>query len=369
MFYSIEEKDSLIEDTEYINNNTPSSFNDDSYDLFKGIPFSADHGRYYPQIQELNIINLKQNSVYSYKQLCSVLNQPNKTGSSKKRQLQEFERFFQYTKYGTKYVINEIYDEPLPYLPNTVSNSLYVSSLIDVILNYLSHCPNSILYTSVSELAYICGLKNKSYNLFKSYDMDTLIKRYNAPRSLVELCFFRSSSYHQKIVYSLLKSLMSRGIINSYISYQIFQKADNEDRFIIRDATNYDIKKILYIEDKVLNKMNMTKNQIWLKEDTRDTYFTLLDITIKEEEPLWLTYKSIIKIEIPDWVYNRKEVNTEHSRKEVNQNVFNYLCEKVEDNYKHKIEYVAKESNLEPNISCSIPQQIKDILSSIILLD
>lgn len=65
----------------------------------------------------MKIENLKVGMVIkNYKVLCELLEIPVKDGNSKKCQLQNLERFIRYEKQGFKYIITEIFSEPLPKL-------------------------------------------------------------------------------------------------------------------------------------------------------------------------------------------------------------------------------------------------------------
>lgn len=49
--------------------------------------------------------------VKNYKEMCSLLDEPIKGGDSKKSQLKEWDRYFEYHKDGNKFIIDEIYSE------------------------------------------------------------------------------------------------------------------------------------------------------------------------------------------------------------------------------------------------------------------
>lgn len=51
--------------------------------------------------------------VKNYKELCNLLGQEIKNGKSKKYQLEEFSRYFDWEKSGQKFIITDIYDTPL----------------------------------------------------------------------------------------------------------------------------------------------------------------------------------------------------------------------------------------------------------------
>lgn len=61
----------------------------------------------------MNIDNIKINKTYkNYKELCTILEISPKGGSTKIAHLKQFKRYFNYTREGQKYIINEIYEAP-----------------------------------------------------------------------------------------------------------------------------------------------------------------------------------------------------------------------------------------------------------------
>lgn len=63
----------------------------------------------------VNTTRIHSGDIYpTYKELCSVLGEEIKTSHSKDAQLKNWKRFFRYTQKGHKFIIEEIYDTPLP---------------------------------------------------------------------------------------------------------------------------------------------------------------------------------------------------------------------------------------------------------------
>ena len=71
----------------------------------------------------MKIENLKVGMVIkNYKVLCELLEIPEKDGNSRKCQLQNLERFIRYEKQGFKYIITEIFNDPLPVIDGRGKN-------------------------------------------------------------------------------------------------------------------------------------------------------------------------------------------------------------------------------------------------------
>jgi hypothetical protein len=61
----------------------------------------------------MKLENLKVGqTIKNYKELCSLLEVPIKSGKSKALQITDFERYFNYKKQGNSFIIVEIYEVP-----------------------------------------------------------------------------------------------------------------------------------------------------------------------------------------------------------------------------------------------------------------
>lgn len=79
-------------------------------------------------------------TVKNYKMLCELLGQEVKSGKSKKYQLEDFARYFEWEKSGQKFIISDIYDTPLTKEDKRKlgNNSIYVQCIEVILLQYLS---------------------------------------------------------------------------------------------------------------------------------------------------------------------------------------------------------------------------------------
>lgn len=60
--------------------------------------------------------------VKNYKEMCALLGEGEKDGNSKKAQIKNWNRFFSYEKQGQKFVIRDVYENPLP-KPKRIGNN------------------------------------------------------------------------------------------------------------------------------------------------------------------------------------------------------------------------------------------------------
>lgn len=121
-------------------------------------------------IENLNMDKLKEiagdEKLYSYKNLCQILNIPRLEGSSKIKQLNEFGCLCEYEKDRTKYRILEIRQEAD--IQTYRQNSKYLP-YIEMILSRLiedkqltPHDYNGVLYVTNKELTKLTGLVNEN---------------------------------------------------------------------------------------------------------------------------------------------------------------------------------------------------------------
>jgi len=79
-------------------------------------------------------------TVKNYKMLCELLEQEVKNGKSKKLQLEDWKRYFDWEKSGQKFIITDVYDTPLTKEDKRKlgNNSIYVKYIEVILLQYLS---------------------------------------------------------------------------------------------------------------------------------------------------------------------------------------------------------------------------------------
>jgi len=116
----------------------------------------------------MNIKRIEVGQIYkNYKSLCEALEQKPKAGNSKKSQIKEWERFFNYKKEGHAFVITEIYSAPTPKVDNRNGGNnvaLYITHTEHLIIDWLASLQDEgRLY--ISRNAFLKGLKmiNENY--------------------------------------------------------------------------------------------------------------------------------------------------------------------------------------------------------------
>lgn len=131
----------------------------------------------------MNISNLELNIKYkSYRKICTTLEEKIKSGASKRSQLSNWSRYFEYFKEGYGFIVKKIYDTPKPKIDNRGKSkgsrgnylgiySKYLDPLLEnyfySTLKYRSIKDNTI-YISNDYLAESIHMINSSYRICKA---------------------------------------------------------------------------------------------------------------------------------------------------------------------------------------------------------
>ena len=110
----------------------------------------------------------------NYKELCAALQIAPKQGNSKKSDIKEFKRFFDFERKGNKYIVKEIYDTPKPKEDND-RNSKYQKHIEYLMVQSLYSISNegakdiTILY-GLNDLAYNLSLVSDNFSMFQNQE-------------------------------------------------------------------------------------------------------------------------------------------------------------------------------------------------------
>ena len=210
-----------------------------------------------------------ERKVYTYKEICEIVGWQQYTGGcSKKKQLKELERCCKYHKEGkgkgTKFVIEEIYEQPSKDIRRKVGefNQLMQYALLDNLWyqeeNAEDEEGNKIHSYTKNELLIMMGVISKKssymfnhadeyaeYNGFRTLnnDVDTKI--------LDNVTGYIYNSYAVKDLGAMMKSLKDNGIISYSEGYRINTYWDKDKEcYATRNATDEEVSIIKEIEDK-----------------------------------------------------------------------------------------------------------------------
>lgn len=168
--------------------------------------------------------------VKNYKELCTLLGEKVTEGNSRKSQIDEWERYFDYTRQGHKYIINEIYPMPLP--KDFSKNDVYTKYVQVILTKYLRDTNDR--YFTTTKLLKLLGFVNDNWG-----DIGLLadfVKTHN--------CTYQQAKYYYNQLYqhimsycvTAFKRCLGRLSQRKYITYKEIYVNDCNGK--IRELTN-----------------------------------------------------------------------------------------------------------------------------------
>jgi hypothetical protein len=227
-----------------------------------------------------------------------------KGGTAKKAQLKEWSRYFKYHKNGYKFIIDEIYNKPLPKQDKRFDKNKYIAEIEDILTYYIHYKLYNINKTgnkvalSISELINILGLANNTYSI-GTYRKKELSDILNIELVAISNFYSNTRREFKKIIERALNSMEKRRIILPNQRYVIVTKDKKEINKRCANATETEL--ILQAERNVLDYFGaITKKDIFLRG--QKVYNEFHDL-VMQELPFYSYYKAYYII------CNRKAIN------------------------------------------------------------
>lgn len=241
----------------------------------------------------------------NYKELCLFLGEEVLEGNSKKAQLKEWGRYFLWEKKGQKFIILEVYDEPLSKEDGRKNKNIYVQYIEVILLKLLSNQKDDkdAFYITTGQLYKLLGMINDDYKNISLDDLNDRIPKYEITSFDVNKFYQRSNQRLREILYSSLNCLQQRALVKYDIQTIIVRK--NKKNKLVHDVANdTEKKKIMKAERKTLLDMGLeSKRQAFAKFKDGD-FFSILNNYLKE----WYGWEhSYDRIKI---LYNKSDVSS-----------------------------------------------------------
>lgn len=216
--------------------------------------------------------------VKTYKGMCKILNEPEKTGKSKQYQLIDWQRYFEYTKQGQKFIIGKVFSKPRD-KPARRNNSKYIDDIEKILLTVLNQqSGNEILITN-NELLLQLGLTTREFIKIQQMKSNSLLDMWKNQAlyhiTKTDLRHFLLTSYQKakSITDTAIKSMQNRGIITHERVYQIHECCCKNNYTEIIDKNDLLYKDILYVQEQVLSEMNIKNiNQLYFNNRQSEYY-------------------------------------------------------------------------------------------------
>ena len=158
-----------------------------------------------------NINRVVENQIFpNYRALCSYVGQPVLSGNSKKAQIKQWQRYFDFSKDGQKIKIKKIYKSSKNKVDNRKFNgkSTYSNLIEDILIHFCKNVHRPI-YLTLNQIIEICGMANKIYTNKNIYQK---LKTQNFDSFNIREFILRTRSKFNSIVHSALKSMKKRDI-------------------------------------------------------------------------------------------------------------------------------------------------------------
>jgi hypothetical protein len=227
-----------------------------------------------PVVGNIYVNKVKEGEVFkNYKEVCTHLGVDITTGNARIAQHKEWQRYFEYEKEGQKYIITEVYTEPLPKDDGRTkgNNSEYLPYIELILLDYLSQQHDKVASLTVKKLFLLLGMCNEHY-LDENFQIpdeeeinDYYIKHFNQ----------RSYKKLNRILFNALNNLKNRRLIDYQSAKMICieEKRRNKTYKKIRQATPEECDIIRNIERATLMDMGFESIiLVHLKYKTEEFY-------------------------------------------------------------------------------------------------
>lgn len=200
--------------------------------------------------------------VKNYKEMCRILNEQVCGGDSKKAQLKEWARYFLWEKRGQKFIILDIYDEPLPKDDGRQNKNIYVQYIEVILMKILSKQKNTKepFYITTNQLWKLLGMINNNYKNISLDDLNNMITDYEVTSFDMKKFYQRCNQRLREILFSSLNKLEDRALIKYEIE-TVIVFLDEDRKTVYKPANDIQKKKILKAERKALLDMQLESKQ------------------------------------------------------------------------------------------------------------
>lgn len=288
--------------------------------------------------------------VKNYKEMCSLLDCSIRTGNSKRSQIKNWKRYFDFEKIGQKFLITEIYNEPFPTEDaRKLREGLYVKYIELLLLNHLSKCGGYCTKISKGHLYSVLGLVNDNYKTLRD-DHETIATNVSkSTGNLIDITTFDVRHFYQradakltKILYTALDSMSRRFLIKYETEYVIILhfNDNNKEGMETKVANANEVSKILAAQNIVLYQMGCENIvQVSLRYKLKE-FYRRVDSYLKEKygwqgvfSQLSIIYINDIAKEIPVKAEEIRKLSSDVQQKQLNRIVIKSLNNQAEDKF------------------------------------
>ena len=277
----------------------------------------------------------------NYKELCIFLDIPIRNGKSKTLQLEDLSRYCAFIRNKQKYIITEIFPEPLPKidLRSEGNNSKYVEHIQAQLLHTLSKTEGHKYTITKNNLFESLGMVNAMY-LDKASVLKLLPKKDSRfTKFNINHLYLRINDRFTRILFDSLNSLENRCLLNFNEVY-IMVRIDEEGKEHHLRATDKEIILITNIKYNVLQDMKLNSVTQVMFKFKNEEFYRRINKKLKEYG-IDYAYKQIeLLFEKKKVLYELSKIELQQHRKKLNDKVIETMSINTKDTfYKNQKEY------------------------------
>lgn len=258
--------------------------------------------------------------VKNYKEMCKLLEEKEKGGDSKKSQLNRWERYFHWIKDGQKFIIKEIYDEPLQKEDgrSNGNRAIYVRLIEWLLAKDLSKREGYTHTLTRKKWWKLLGMVNARYDEISKVNLHLISELHDDKE--IRWFYNRSNSILNNILRNALKSMCDRSLIDYEIQTVIVRPIEDGGWFL---ATDSDLAELQKIKKDILRKMGLAREMQVFFKNKQDEFYREVYSVIKERRGWDRYFKQIKIIFDPDNIAKSIPELEEDIRKEAKRNIIN----------------------------------------------
>lgn len=226
--------------------------------------------------------------VKNYKALCLLLGETPTDGRTKQHQLKEWKRFFDWEKQGQKFIITDIYPEPLPKAMK--EGTVYAKLIETLLVAHLSKQENYTYTATESQIFETLCMVNSNYKKIKDPNLYIALTSTRSSSSVLPINYIdfnqRSHKRLKEILHSALNSMVSRRLLEytkETVIVIVHPDLDGQPVYENIVANSDEIKEILRIERQVMNEMGVDNIFQIYAQNKMHTYNQKVDSKLKNE--------------------------------------------------------------------------------------
>ena len=224
----------------------------------------------------------------NYKKLCELLEEPVKKGNSKNAQLSEFDRYFRHTRIGNAFLIDEIYDSPLP---QHDGRQKYLYLIEPILLNFFA--TQTFRSDETTWNNWFCRLGFVNQRFYDKAACEDQLDFWHANSNTLFRTKNIAKNKMRETLTSSLKNMKKRNLINYDEHWKIIDR--NGCQWTAREI---DVQLIEEIQQSVLTEMECdTIQKVYLSPSRYKTFSEKTHARISEQAH-WRQMFKVLEIEV-----------------------------------------------------------------------